>query len=289
MHYPVQELYSIQDPGNVLSQSGKNFLSIELSPGGFSYCILDTDRFKYTLLESFSMEPIKDARLIGNLLESFAHNRRFLSSFYQRITVSYASPKVTLVPANLFTFTGKNQFVDFNMYPETDVEVKVDKLNNLQAFAVYPFPLALLRKINFLFPGSRIRHHASCLIENVLYLLRYGGVQANLVLHIKPDHFEILVFEEGVFKFYNSFNYQTWDDFFYYLFFVLENLGLDAEKLDTMIVGEVNISSEFYKKIRLYVKSVFFGPRSELYKYCDGFDNIPHHYYFNLLNLNSCG
>jgi hypothetical protein len=289
MHIPFQELISIHDTENVLNRSGKNFLSIELSPGGFSYCVLDTEKFRYTTLESYTIDEVQDFEQLGLLLEQFTKQKRILSSYYQRISCSYVSPKAVFVPSDLFSYIEKRQFADFNVYPDEEFELKVDKLNNLSAYNVYPFPKVLLKKINFLFPGNRIRHHSSCLIENVVYQVRYGKANVQLVLHIQKDHFEILYFEGENLCFYNSFVYQTWDDLFYYLFFVLEQLGLDAEKLHTMILGEVSIKSEFYKKMRLYVKSLTFGPRSELYKYSDGFDEIPHHYYFNLLNLNSCG
>ncbi len=289
MHIPFQERVSIHDTGNVLNRSGKNFLSIELSPDGFSYCVLDTEKFRYTLLESYSLEQGQNFEQLAHLLEQITKKKKILSSFYQRISLSFVSPKAVFVPADLFSYLEKQQFIDFNIYPEEEYELKVDKLNNLAAYAVYPFPRVLLKKINFLFPGNRIRHHSSCLIENVLYMIRYGKHDVQLVLHIQRGHFEILYFENKNLSFYNSFNYQTWDDLFYYLFFVLEQLRLDAEILNTMILGEVGIESEFYKKMRLYVKSLTFGPRSELYKYSDVFDELPHHYYFNLLNLNSCG
>jgi hypothetical protein len=289
MHIPVQELHSIRDAGELLNISGKNFLSIELSPGGLSYCILDSDKFRYNLLESYAFRHQTDFDQLSMLLEEFVKEKQFLNSSFQRVSISYVSPKAVYVPFELFSYLEKRKYLDFNTYPDDEYDVVVDKLNNLQAYTIYPVHKAVIRKLNYLFPGYRIRHNSSCLIENCLYLVRYGDLRVQLVLHIQKDHFEILVFDNKNLQFCNSFIYQTWDDLFYYLFFVLEQLGLNAEKLDALLLGEVSITGEFYKKIRLYVNSLVFGPRSELYKYSDGFDEIPHHYYFNLLNLNSCG
>lgn len=289
MHHPVQELFSIRDAHSIVNESGKNFLSIELSPGGFSYCILDTEKFRYTLLESFAFEPLKDMGQLSHRLEDFVKEKRILTNSFQRISLAFSSPQVTFVPAELFSYSHKKLFLHFNTYPDSNHDIQVDKLNNLLAYAIYPFPGELMQKINYLFPACRIRHVASCLIENILYMVRYGRLTPNLVLHVQRDHFEILIFENENLSFYNSFIYQGWDDLFYYLFFVLEQLGLQAEELDAMIFGEVSIESEFYKKIRLYVKSVTFGPRTDLYKFSDAFDDIPHHYYYNLLNINACG
>jgi hypothetical protein len=289
MLYPAKELYSIHDAGKNLTYSGKDFLSIELSLDGFSYCVLDTDRFRYVLLESFSLGNISDYAQLAIVLEDFVRNRKILTSTYQRISIVFVNPLVTLVPSELFAYSEKNEYLDFNVRRDDAYEVRVDKLYNLSAYAVYPFPRVLLQKINYLFPGCRIRHMSTSLIENLTYLVRYGKVNPKLVLHVQAKHFEIVIFDQEKLSFFNSFRYQTWDDLFYYLFFVLEQLGLQAEDLDTMLFGEVSRKSEFYKKIKLYVKSLSFGPRNDLYKYSDAFDEVPHHYFYNLLNLNACG
>ncbi len=289
MDAPFNEIVNIRDPENVLSTTGKNFLSMELLPGGFSYSVLDTDKFRYTYLESVEFEQPRDHEHYAQLLDLFTRSKKLLTSSYQRISLAFSSPKVTFVPADLFSYMDKNKFVDFNIYPEDDFEIKTDKLNNLSAYALYPFPRVLLQKINYLFPGCRLRHISTSLIENILYMVRYGRLNPDLVIHVQKDHFEVLVFENEELSFYNSFNYHTWDDLFYYLFFVLEQLGLQAEDLNTMVYGEVSIQGDFYKKLRLYVKSLSFGPRSDLYRYSEAFDEVPHHFYFNLLNLNACG
>jgi hypothetical protein len=224
-------------------------------------------------------------------LEQFTKQKKILKFVsISALAVSFVSPKAVFVPNELYFHTWKkNNLLILISILMKNMSLRLINSTTCRLIMYIRFPRYCLRKINFLFPGNRIRHHSSCLIENVVYQIRYGRANVQLVLHIQKDHFEILYFEGESLSFYNSFVYQTWDDLFYYLFFVLEQLGLDAEKLHTMILGEVSIKSEFYKKLRLYVKSLSFGPRSELYKYSDGFDEIPHHYYFNLLNLNSCG
>ncbi len=291
MHQIVQPTYCIKDVDyNELNDPGKKFLSIELSLGGFSYCILDTDRFRYVALESYdTAEQTRDYHVLSHALETFVKENKALTGSYQRISLAFNHPMVTLVPDELFSHSQKKKYVDFNTYPQDEYELRVDKLNNLSAHALYPFPKVLNQKINFLFPGCRVRHTSTCLIENILYMVRYGRVSSQLVLHVQKDHFEILVFDGEMLSFYNSFGYQTWDDLFYYLFYVLEQLGLQAENLDVMLYGEVGIDTEFYRKVRLYFKTFSFGPRNDLYKYSVSFDDIPHHYFYNLLNINACG
>lgn len=289
MSYPAKELYSIHDAGRNLDHTGREFLSIELSLDGFSYCVLDTDSFRYVLLESFAIANNTDYALLADVIVESGKSKNILNRDYQRVSISLISQLITFIPADLYTFSEKGDYIDFNVRPDAAHEIKVDKLNNLGAYAIYPYPRVLLQKIDKLFPNARIRHAATSLVENLIYMARYSQVKMQLVLHVQANHFEIVIFDQDKLSFYNSFRYQTVDDLFYYLFFVLEHLGLQAENLDTLLYGEVGINSEFYKKIKLYVKSLNFGPRNDLYKYCDAFDNIPHHYFYNLLNLNVCG
>lgn len=286
----VKELYCINDTENSnVNDHGKKILSIELSLDGFSYCVLDADKFCYIALESFTFDGIKHLNDLCSLLDELVREKILLTGSYQRISLALNSSETTLIPADLFSYAEKHTYLNFNSYPDNETEIRVDKLNNLSAFSVYSFPRQLLHKINFLFPACRIRHVSSCLIENVLYLVRYGRVSPQLVLNVQKGNFQILYLKGENLEFFNAYRYQTYDDLFYYLFFVIEQLGLEAEKLDLMLFGEVGIESGFYKKVKLYFKSFNFGPRSDLYKYSESFDNIPHHYYFNLLSLNACG
>jgi len=286
----VKELFCINDTENAeLNDHGKKNLSIELSLDGFSYCVLDAEKFRYIALESFAFEGINDLNDLCPFLDETVREKMLLTGSYQRISFALNSADTTLVPADLFSYTEKNTYLNFNTYSDQESEVRVDKLNNLSAFALYALPKQLLNKINFLFPACRIRHISTNLIENILYMVRYGRVSPQLVLHVQKGNFQILHFKDENLSFYNSYRYQTWDDLFYYLFFVLEQLGIEAEKIDLMLFGEVSIESEFYNKVKLYFKSFSFGPRSDLYKYSESFDDIPHHYFYNLLSLNACG
>ncbi|MBW6480303.1 MAG: DUF3822 family protein [Bacteroidales bacterium] len=286
----VKELYCIKDTVNPeLNDHGKKILSIELSLDGFSYCVLDAEKFRYIALESFALEGIKDLNDLSPVLDEMVREKLLLTGSYQRISFALNSADVSLIPADYFSYSEKNTYLNFSTDTDQETETRVDKLNNLSAFAVYAFPKQLLHKVNFLFPACRIRHISTSLIENILYMVRYGRVSPQLVLHVQKGNFQILYFEGNNLSFYNSYRYQTWDDLFYYLFFVLEQLSLDAEKLDMMLFGEVGIEGEFYKKVKLYFKSFSFGPRNDLYKYSEAFDNIPHHFFYNLLSLNACG
>jgi hypothetical protein len=75
-------------------------LSIQVSPDGFSFCILDTIRSKFVLIRAFEAEENKyfNANKINELLGK----DDFLTKRYKKVSVILPSPKFTIVPSPLF-------------------------------------------------------------------------------------------------------------------------------------------------------------------------------------------
>jgi len=289
MSGPFRKTISIVD--NTFSPGSERnvILSIELSLDGFSFAILDPQHFRYQMLESFHLAHAGQADELAAELEKFIKEHPLLLGSFERINVAWYQPKYTLVPADLFLHAGKDAYHQF-CGPTPDYhELKADKLNNLEAYGIFPFPEVLRKKLDFLYPSYRLRHTGTVLIESTLAAFRLGELKADIVLHIKPGHFELMLLEGSRLVFYNSFAYQAFDDLMYFLFYALEQFGLDASQMEAMLAGEISLDSKNYEMLSQYFKQVSFAGRSDVYKYGPEFDKVPHHYFFNLLNLNTCG
>ncbi len=287
--YHVNKKYSLIDESFQPGFNGKHFLSIELSPGSFSYCILDNDRFQYRVLESYEFDDSMGLEPQLNSIEGVVRNNDFLISGFERITLVYVSKHSVFIPSTLFDEQEKDTYLRFNHIVQDDDIICSEKLYNLDAYVIYPLPDILKQTFDNLFSEYRLRHFSTALIESVLYDVRYGGYQADIVLHIQNGHFEIVILNSGNLVFFNSFNYQSWDDLLYYLFYVMEQSGLAAESLNIMIVGKASLEADIYKNLKLYFQNIDLGSRSDLFKYHEVFDQIPHNYFYNLLNVNACG
>lgn len=286
----MDKVYSIFDDSLLHGSESKNFLSIELSPGGFSYAILDTERFEYIALESFDFGYPLDHNNIALAAEYIIQSNDILKGEFQKVSIAYVSPQFILIPEELYLDTERNTIVDFNIdIDESEFAVNVDMLNNLNARSLYPAPKAIINMINEHYPINHFRHYSTPLIEAIMYNVLTYNNNSDIILHLNNGFFEIIVIENGTIKIIKAFSFVTYDDLMYYVFYTLENMGMDAENLDLLIIGNVSIESELYKNIKLYFRSVEFGNRNDLYKYSDDFDNIPHHYFYTLLNLNICG
>ncbi|MCJ7446075.1 MAG: DUF3822 family protein [Bacteroidales bacterium] len=75
-------------------------LSVQLSPDGFHFCILDAIRNKYILLRS--SEPDDNKYFTPDKINDIISKDDFLTRRYKKVNIVLPSPKFTLVPAPLF-------------------------------------------------------------------------------------------------------------------------------------------------------------------------------------------
>ena len=87
-----------------------------------------------------------------------------------------------------------------------------------------------------------------------------------MYLNIEKNHFEIVVVENNLLKFYNRFEYITKEDFIYYLLFTAEQLQLNPEEFPLVLMGTIDQEDEFYKIAYKYIRDVsFLNPGSMLH------------------------
>ena len=58
--------------------------------------------------------------------------------------------------------------------------------------------------------------------------------------------------------FYNIFEYETKEDFIYYILFTLEQLELSPEETNISIMGAINEQSELYEILYTYIRNISF-------------------------------
>lgn len=271
------------------SFSGNYFLSIELSLDGLSYCLLDTESFQYQVLESFSFTKVQSYSDLSVVADFIMKTTPVPHISIQKSNLVFLNSASCLVADSLFDPNQLDAYFNFHFPLKDNHIVKADKLNNLSAYNVYALPVEIEKALTQLFPNIRIRHYSSTLIENLCYYHKAEQITQNVVLHVQDKHFEILIFDGSRLVLYNTFPYATWEDLLYYMLYVLEQLEIAPEKSDVLILGEIAMDSNSFQNVRSFMRSVDFGQRTDFFKYHWVFDELPPHYYFNLLNVNACG
>ena len=101
-------------------------------------------------------------------------------------------------------------------------------------------------------------------------------------------HIDILQIKDKKLDYYNTFRYNTAEDFMYYLVFVVEQLNLNPESVQLMLLGEIEKHSPLSDLMHKYIRNIQFLERNSDHRYSFVFDQLPGHYYYNLLNASLC-
>jgi len=296
----LKAIHTYSDPGLDKQNIFNHELSIRMHAGGLSYCILDKQTGRFLHIEAFDLsdssrkayipgdEDHGDIRKLAGLFEG---NLKWLCQPYSKIRILYEKGKSTLVPDALFAEENKSTVFEFNVANGhvAEEEIMFDRITGVNAYNLYRLPAAVKVLVKQYFPDAQLCHHSTSLITCLMQKYRNTDTAYSLFVNTASDHIDILRIKDKKLDYYNSFRYNTAEDFMYYLVFVVEQLGLNPESVDVFLMGEVEKQSPLVDMVRKYIRNVRYAERNTDFSYSFVFDQLPGHYYYNLLNASLCG
>lgn len=261
-------------------------LSIQLSLDGFSFCVFDTQKNKFLGLQSFRFSDVDNESALCQVLDELISSISLLNVSYQKTSIMIESRRSTLIPEALFDEERQRELLGFNHKVMPEDIMKNDQLTIAGARNIWAFHPLLAEIIKKYFPTANISHHSSALIEGVLR--QYKCKDKHIFVHLRKNCFDIMVFQQEKLLFYNVFNFKTREDFVYYIIYVSEQLGLNPDSVQLTLSGEIMKVSSLQEIAFKYIRNIDFAQRSSAVDYSYVFDDIPGHFYFNLLKLQQC-
>jgi len=287
--------FSLADNTFDLTRSGGYHLSIQFSTRDLSFAILDLERNKYVFLENISLDgAAAPAKEIKN---AFEHNS-VLKSKFKSASALGVNNLATLVPNPIYDDSKAADFLELNLerieslgitkesaIPEREIcRDDLSELNSVNLYYLSSELVALLRKSQ---SDISIMHYSSVLIKSAL--LRYKNQHVKkLLVHFHKDAFDIIVIDQNQLKLYNTFSYQSKEDFVYYILFACEQLSINPELIETEVFGEIDKHSEYYSLLYTYIRNITIAKRPDNFEYSHQFEDLPEHYYFNLFSQYLC-
>lgn len=262
-------------------------MSLRLSANGFAFAIQDQARGKFIALEAYDLGQLSNAGLFTKNLKAIINQHALLRLKFGSVNVAVANAPATLVPAAVYEESTKHKYLAFNHQLEARCSIHSDRIRPIDAWNVYAVPNEVYELMQLCFPGFTIRQSSTSLLTAALAQFKHT-VEKTLILHIQSDAFEIIVTENNRLNYYNLFKHQSPEDLMYFLMFVCEEVKLNPEQIDTVLVGELEKKSLIYNLLHKYFRNLRFGARSDSFQYSYGFDELPKHYYYNLLSQQLC-
>jgi hypothetical protein len=259
-------------------------LSIQVSPDGLSFCLLDSIRNKFILIRSFGAEENKyfNADKISELLLK----DDFLTKRYKKVHCVMPSSKFTLVPTPLFDPGKKVEYFTFNHTMKDDHIVLVDKISDPDAFLVFSVSRSISELINSVYPGVYPHHHIKLLLDHTSSIRK--SVNGNYIhVHVERDFFNLIIFNNNILKFCNSFAYRNISDILYYVLNAFKNLDIKQEET-IYFSGITEKYDDLSSSFSLYIRNIRFAEPSGNFTFSYVFNDTELHRFMNLFNVVNC-
>ncbi len=233
----------------------KKKMSIQVSLNGLSFCILDKERQEIEYLKRFDFEKQLDPVKVLARIELIIEQEPLLQQQVEEASLFFTNTLFTLVPLDLFDEAQAVSYLKFNTKILKTDFIAHDEINQ-ELVNVY-IPYANIINYFFdMFGEFEYRHSLSVLIESLLHHKTSEAPQAYLHTHLQ--HYELIVIQNSKLIFANSFEFETKEDFIYYLLFTFEQLDLDPEVVELTLLGDITKNSKEYEIAYRYIKNVSF-------------------------------
>ena len=244
--------------------SDKNFvLSIQAGLNGLSFFVLDifSEIIVDVIVEDFNKQQTPD-QLLKAIKTAFDSYHSLQQSF-SKVQIIHDNEMQTLVPSALFEEAHLSDYLKYNTKIFKSDFITYDVIQNKDAMLVY-IPFVNINNYIFERFGSfEYKHSATVLIDKILQLEKNNNCK-KLYINIKHVHFELIALDGNSFQLFNRFEYQTREDFIYYILFVAEQLDFNPENFKCILMGAVEENDELFNITYKYIRHVSLLPISNM-------------------------
>lgn len=261
--------------------SGNCKLYLKIGDNSISAAIFGSNGKLHEVCETiFASNPKNNDSQI-NELNFFLKDFDILKHSYSHVSVQILNRKFTLAPV---AFAEKNiaELLTFNLGENHGSSIQKNLINSSICFA-YACQQELISLTEKIFNTAVIKHTGASTIDLFLKLAPFKN--QDLFLNIHGNLIELVIKKNNELLFYNIFKWDNNEDIVYFLLFTMEQFGLDPAKASVTIAANMPVTHELFVFIKKYVRNIqFFISRSIDIKT----DDLPNHFYFNIINEHLC-
>ena len=267
---------------NIINKLNNLELSIQISLSGLSFCILQRDTNTVLTLKEVSLNKRVNHIQLLETLKQTLNTEEIIQNNFSAITVLHDNNLSALVPKPLFNEDNLADYLKFNSKILVSDFLATDELVINESINIYVPYVSINNFIYDQFGPFTYKHVSTILIEEILNIEKHS-TSPKLYVNVSNNHFEIIVVEKSKLILYNTFDYNTKEDFIYYILFTAEQLKLNPETTDLVFLGDVFKGDDIYNIAYKYIRNISFGKRNDSYRYV----HSPKSEYSNFTLINS--
>ncbi|CAH8286251.1 uncharacterized protein DUF3822 [Mariniflexile fucanivorans] len=243
-------------------------LSIQISLSGLSFCILQRDTHTIINLKEVSFQKKLNPLEVLDYLKHLFNTENVTQHTYNSITIIHDNELSTLVPKPLFNEECIADYLKFNSKILVSDFIAHDEVLVNDSVNVYVPYININNFIYDQFGAFTFKHVSTVLIEEILQLEKNASTP-KVYVNISKSHFEIIIVDNAKLILYNTFEYNTPEDFIYYVLFATEQLNLNPETFSLVFIGDVSKEDALYTIAYKYIRNISFGNRNETFSYIE--------------------
>ena len=269
------------------SKTSEYQLFLQISKNGLSYTVFNFQTSTFIGFENFLFNDIYNDYSILNPLNQVIEQTHLLKKSFNKFVVSFVNNRATLIPKPLYKADELKKYHQFNFTEQEEDVYLSDYVLNLSAYNIYSIPDFIVNVFKHL-DNVSFRHFSTALIEASMLHAKKTNSLALIDVHVLPQSFQIISIKNQTLELYNSFNYQTSEDFIYYLLFVLNQLNIKSNEAIIRLTGEVDKNSAIYDMLYKYIQTIDFCENPNELNYSYVFEQTQKHYHYALFNQYLC-
>ena len=118
-------------------------------------------------------------------------------------------------------------------------------------------------------------------------ILSKENINKHVFVSIKKNLLCILLINHNKLQLFNTFEFKSTEDCFYYIMFVLEQIKFDPKEVDFCFLDQISKNSKIYDLSYKFIKNIRFINNHRI-KLSPNINDIPIHYYHSLIHQASC-
>jgi len=262
-----------------INSIAKSFLSIQISPDGFSLVINPLDNLQnpdYIYIQRINQQTEK----LNDELKSF---KGFDLREFHSIKIIIHDPVFALVPEAIFELSDMKAYLSLN-HPERVIRKAFSNLiSSAKAVSIFSIDEDLYKLLKSKFPGADFCHSSLPFCSMALN----SGIDG-CYIQVYEQSMELLLLKENKLVHYNIYEIEGNNDIIYHVMNAYKTFGLNSLSNALHIAGVLTKESETVKTIAKYIKGINFYTTDYIIIPEKGEFEYPSHYFLNHREILKC-
>ena len=262
-------------------------LTIQCSLDGFCFVVHHQEENKIIDIELYQTSESADESVIMEALEKALFKKGLLGKTFHSVRYLATNTYHTLVPQALFDEKEREAYLRFNHALPQGYKLFHEPLRNMDAVNVFALPEKQVEHLRNTWHDLDITHQTTLFIDSILKEEPYDS-DTNAFVNVSSHAFDLAVVRQGQLSFFNSFKFNTKDDFIYFLMFSLEQQELADKDIPVYFSGLVSNNSEIIRLSERYLRKIRFLRPNASVNVDLSLSNTPFQYYYLPYKSFSC-